>query len=91
MIIEPAAYFGLWPAKDVRKVSDILTPLGVRFKFDQYETTEEVLKAWCAWDASAQNPNLGFDLWIHHDDVAKVGSKIVEIFPERKFDSASNS
>jgi len=82
---EPWVYFGLWSEAKVRKVSDLLDSLGVRFEVNEYATTEEVLKEWCAWDEGSDSPTTGFDLWIHRDDVARVDDKIVVMFPERKF------
>jgi hypothetical protein len=78
-------YFGLWPAKDIRQISDLLRGLGVTFEINEYETTEDILKDWCAWDAGAANPYVGFDLWIRSADLPIVGAHIVEAFPERKF------
>lgn len=81
----PETYFGLWSARDIQKVSDLLTHLGVRFTVQERDSTEEVLKEWCAWDSTSPNPSAGFDLWIYSEDLPKVGYKIVEMFPERKF------
>ena len=82
---EPATYFGLWSARDIQKVSDLLTQLNVRFDTNEYDATEEVLRDWCAWDATSPNPNAGYDLWIHSDGLTIVDTKIVDMFPERKF------
>ncbi|MGO9340432.1 MAG: hypothetical protein ACLPY1_23405 [Terracidiphilus sp.] len=82
---EPSAYFGLWSARDIREVSDLLTRLGVRFETNEFKATEDVLKDWCAWDETSANPNTGFDLWVHSDDLPTVGTAIVDMFPERKF------
>jgi hypothetical protein len=46
---------------------------------------QKVLEDWCAWDATAENPYTGFDLWICFADLQKLGTKLVEKFPERKF------
>ena len=86
---DPWTYFGLWGERDVKKASTLLTSLGVRFEiFDQHET-EKRLKDWCAWDPTSTNPNTGFNLYIHDEDLDKVGYKIVEMFPERKFEKAT--
>jgi hypothetical protein len=77
--------FGLWSARDILRVSELLDSLGVRFQIDEEEASQDVLEDWCAWDPTAQNPNVGYQLWIHHDDVEKVGYHIVTMFPERKF------
>jgi hypothetical protein len=49
------------------------------------ELDQEILERWCAWDAKAEKSNVGFNLWIWRDDLPKVGTKIVDEFPERKF------
>jgi hypothetical protein len=78
-------YFGLWSAEGIRKVSDLLRSLGVTFEINEYEPTEDILKEWCAWDAGAANPYVGFDFWIRSADLPTVGTHIVKAFPERKF------
>jgi hypothetical protein len=78
-------YFGVWSYRDIKTVSDLLNALEVRFEINEYETTQEVLEEWHAWDPTSQQPNIGFDLWINWDDLPKVGDKIVIMFPERKF------
>jgi hypothetical protein len=40
------------------------------------------LEARCAWDAAAEDPNLGFNLWIWTVDLPKADAKIIEMFPE---------
>ncbi len=85
MADEPVTYFGLWSARDIRKVSDLLKHLKVRFETNEFNATEEVLREWCAWDSTSPNPNTGFDLWIHSHDLPMVDAKIVDMFPERKF------
>jgi hypothetical protein len=77
--------FGLWSATGVQKVSDLLGSFGVRFYVQEYQETEEVLRAWYAWDDASDRPNVGFQLWIHDDDMDTVGDKIVTMFPERTF------
>jgi hypothetical protein len=57
----------------------------VRYEVNERVEDQEILEDWCAWDVTAMEPNIGFDLWIWSSDLPKVGSKIVEIFPERKF------
>ena len=78
-------YFGLWSDKDRQTVGKLLDSLGVDFYFTEYRTTEEILKDWCAWDSQSLTPYIGYDLWINSSDLEKVGSHIVEMFPERKF------
>jgi hypothetical protein len=82
---EPWTYFGLWSARDVREVSNLLTLLEVQFTVDAFTTTDEVLKEWFAWDTATTDPNIGFDLWINSADLPAVGDKIVAMFPERTF------
>ena len=82
---EPSTYFGIWSRTKLDLASNLLNSLGVRYYVTELRESEERLKEWCAWDPNAADPNLGFDLWIHSDDLGLVGSKIVELFPERKF------
>ena len=81
-------YFGLWSEQKVRLCNELLKALGVQFYTATQIETKERLAAWLAWDATAANPNLGFHLWIHDKDVAKVGDRLVNLFPERKFENA---
>jgi hypothetical protein len=81
-------YFGLWSATKIKQVTDLLRDLDVKFEVTENPTTQEMLREWCAWDPTAANPTVGFDLWISHVDIPKVGTKIVEAFPERKFGAA---
>lgn len=78
-------YFGLWSAKDIRRVSELLDSLGVRFQIDEIEASQDRLENWHAWDPASPKPYVGHDLWIHEDDRAKVGGHIVAMFPERRF------
>jgi hypothetical protein len=80
--------FGLWPARDIPRVSDLLTSLGIRFQTIEFETTQDVLENWCAWDPASQRPYIGYWLEIHEDDREKVGHHIVTMFPERRFQDA---
>jgi hypothetical protein len=86
---EPTTYFGVWSADKLAQVSDLLRSLGVRFYNTEDRYEQNVLQEWCAWDPSAADPYLGYDLWIHSDDLEKVGYKIVDKFPERKFEPTS--
>ena len=78
-------YFGLWSAKDIRRVCDLLNSIGVRFQTGETETTQDLLQEWQAWDPASTKPHTGYDLWIHNDDLEKVGDQIVTMFPERNF------
>ncbi|HEY1710213.1 MAG TPA: hypothetical protein VGG10_18225 [Rhizomicrobium sp.] len=79
-------YFGLWPKRKLETVSTLLNELGVRYEVTEFPTDRETLVNWEAWDSSADNPMMGYDLWIFTDDLPKIGTRIVELFPERKFD-----
>jgi hypothetical protein len=81
-----STYFGVFSAPQAARVRELLNSLGVRFEFVREEQDEERLRAWSAWDASAANPREGHELFIHANDVEKVGNRIVEMYPERKFD-----
>jgi hypothetical protein len=78
-------YFGLWSAKKIQEASNLLSALDVRFEVQEETTKQEVLEDWHAWDPTAANPYVAFNLWILTVDLPKVGLKIVERFPERKF------
>jgi hypothetical protein len=85
MACDPTTYFGVWSAAKLRRVIDLLAALGVRYEVQEEELDQEILERWCAWDAKAEKSNVGFNLWIWRDDLPKVGTKIVDEFPERKF------
>lgn len=78
-------YFGLWSSAKLKAVSDLLRQLGVSFEVQEERNSQEILEEWCAWDPTAEDPYIGFKLWILTSDLGKVGKKIVEAFPERKF------
>jgi hypothetical protein len=82
---DPWTYFGVYSAAQIARVSQLLKDLGAEFRVDIEEQSEDRLKAWTAWDPSAEKPNEGHELWIHTRDLDKVGTKIVEMYPERKF------
>ncbi len=81
-----STYFGVYSASQAARVSELLKSLGVRFELVREEQDEERLKAWTAGDPAATNPREGHELFIHSDDLDKVGTRIVEMFSERKFD-----
>lgn len=85
VVKNPTTYFGLWSATKVKAVSELLRHLGVSFEVDKERVDQERLEQWCAWDPTADEPHLGFNLWIRTSDLEKVGTKIVDAFPERKF------
>jgi hypothetical protein len=82
----PSTYFGVFSASQAAGVSQLLEVLGVRFEFVRQEQDKERLKTWTAWDPTACNPREGHELFIHSDDLDRVGTKIVDMYPERKFD-----
>jgi hypothetical protein len=81
-----STYFGVFSASQAARVSELLESLGVRFEFVREEQNEERLKTWKAWEPAASNPREGHELFIHSDDLDTVGTKIVDMYPERKFD-----
>ena len=87
MVIEPkTTYFGLWSKRKVDQAATLLDSLGVRYEvLPEDDIEQERLENWCAWDPTAENPHTGYHLDVWSEDYDKVGSKIVEMFPERKF------
>jgi len=77
--------FGIWSASKLAKVEKLLASLGARTEVYPDSLSEDRLKNWKAWDADSPEPNKCFHLYIHRNDLAKVGDKIVLMFPERKF------
>ncbi|HYY35329.1 MAG TPA: hypothetical protein VE867_03050 [Candidatus Binatia bacterium] len=69
-------------------MSQLLKDLCVKFRVDVEQQSEERLREWTAWDPTAKNPREGRELWIRTRDLDTVGSKIVEMFPDRKFGAA---
>jgi hypothetical protein len=82
---DATTYFGLWSAKNIQQASALLTALGVRYEIGQERADQHRLEAWCAWDPAADDPYVGFNLWIWMADLPQLGPKLVEAFPERKF------
>jgi hypothetical protein len=81
-----STYFGVFSGSQASRISELLESLAVRFEFVREEQDEKRLRAWSAWDASAVNPREGHELFIHSDDLDTVGTRILEMYPERKFD-----
>ncbi len=79
-----STYFGAYSASQAEQISELLERLSVRFEFVRQQQDEERLRAWRAWDPAASNPREGHELFIHSDDLDKVGTKIAEMFPERR-------
>jgi hypothetical protein len=82
---DATTYFGLWSAKKIQQASALLTTWGVRYEIGQERADRHRLVEWCAWDSAADDPHVGFNLWIRTADLPKLGPKLVEAFPERKF------
>jgi hypothetical protein len=82
---EPTTYFGLYSPSQRARVIELLTSLSVRFEFFAVQESEERLRDWTAWDESCATTHEGFELWICSADLDKLGTKLVELYPERKF------
>jgi hypothetical protein len=82
---EDTTYFGLYSDNQRAKVVDLLSRLGIRFSFTVVQESEERLRAWTAWDESSADTRTGHELFICDKDLSTLGSKLVELFPERKF------
>jgi hypothetical protein len=80
-----STYFGVYSAAQAARLSALLESLDVRYEFVIEEQSEQRLRDWTAWDPAAAKPREGHELFIHSDDLDKVGTKIVEMYPERKF------
>jgi hypothetical protein len=78
-------YFGIYSSAQKLRVAALLSSLGANFYFEPCRSTEEILREWTAWDPDAVNPTACHDLWIHSSDLGRVGTHIVDMFPERKF------
>lgn len=81
-----STYFGVFSASQAARITELLNSLDVRFEFVREEQDEERLRTWNAWDASAVNPREGHELFVHSEDLDTVGTKIVDMYPERKCD-----
>lgn len=78
-------YFGLFSAEQRARVSAMLESLNVRYEFLVQDEAEERLREWMAWDPTAVKPHEGHELFIHSADLEKLGTAIIEMYPERKF------
>ncbi len=83
-----STYFGVWSKAQADTLSQLLSTLDVRFEFIIEAQSEERLRAWNAWDPTNSNPFQGYELFIHKDDLDKVGTHIVDLYPDRKFGAA---
>jgi len=84
----PVTYFGPYSNAQRSRVESLLSSLGVHYYFEIVEMPEESLRKWTAWDPASLTPTSAYDLWIHSSDLDKLGTGIVDMFPERKFGAA---
>jgi hypothetical protein len=82
---DETTYFGLWSSDQRTRVAELLSSLGVQFDFIEVQESEERLRAWTAWDESSVHALIGYELFIHTADLDKLGTRLVEVFPERRF------
>ena len=82
-----ATYFGVFPAAQAARISQMLDGLAVRYEFVVQVQSEERLRAWMAWASDGAVPHHGHELFIHSDDLDTVGERILELYPERQFGS----
>ena len=82
---DDTAYFGLYSDSQRARVVPLLESLGVRFEFIPVQESEERLRTWTAWDESSAATLEGFELFVRSADLDKLGTKLVELYPERKF------
>ncbi len=80
-------FFGVWSRSRLCEAKELLNSLGIRFEVIEEGLDRKTLKRWCAWDPAANQPHIGFNLYIWTADLPTLGTKLVEAFPERKFDS----
>jgi hypothetical protein len=81
---DPWTYFGLFSNDQFAAVSQMLTSKGIEYYEVKTLETEERLKAWAAWDASSRESKEGHELFVYDEQLEKLGTSIVEMFPERK-------
>lgn len=81
-------YFGLWSATQIQQALELLRSLRVKYELREEEVDRSRLEEWCAWDAEADHPNMAFHLFVSNVDLPKLGTKLVERFPERKFSAS---
>jgi hypothetical protein len=82
---DPWTYFGLFSKDQIFRVEELLNLKGIEFYKVKTEETEERLKAWSAWDVSSCDSREGHELFVHDKDIGKLGTALVDMFPERKF------
>ncbi len=82
---DPWTFFGTWSLKDKLVVESILNRLEVNFHVTESAEGEEILRGWYAWDPEAENPHMGYHVWVHNDDIHKIGNELKDNFPEREY------
>ncbi len=78
-------YFGMYSFEQRNRVSQRLASLQVNFYFEPCVTTEDRAREWTAWDLASPNPMECYDLWVHSADLDRLGTTIVDMYPERRF------
>jgi len=63
--------------------------LGVNYSFETGKDSEERVREWLAWDAENADPCTIHELWIRSSDCEKVGTRIVDLYPGRRFGAES--
>lgn len=81
----PSTYFGLYSPKQRSQLVALLSSLGIRFEFVATRESEERFREWTAWDESSAASLEGYELFILSSYLDKLGTKLVDLFPERKF------
>jgi hypothetical protein len=84
LTFDNSTYFGLFSRKQRTEVDSLLTALGVRYEFEEAHLTEQQLRDGMAWDDSSAGSLVGYDNFVHNDDLNILGMKLVELYPERK-------
>jgi hypothetical protein len=85
MTCDDETYFGLWSPAQKAMLGELLSSLAVDFNFIEVKETENNLREWFAWDGSSARMCVGFELFVSSADLEKVGTRIVEMFPERRY------
>jgi len=80
---DPWTFSGTWSLKDKIVVESILAGLNVKFHVTESPEDEKLLQNWSAWDPEAENPNVGYGVWVHNDDIRKIGNELLDRFPEK--------
>ena len=84
---DDATYFGLFSANQHAEVIRLLDGLRIRYTFEKVNETDERLRAWTAWDDSSSASLVGYDLFVNSADLDRLGTKLVELYPERRFEA----